>query len=127
MMGVQPIELPSLNRISHRPTLQIQELVALSYDIHPRLMTSRSRDRDHAWPRQVAMYLTRKLTKRSLPAIGKAFGDRDHTTVIHAIRAVERRMFSDPTVWTQVQALRGVLERGALNRKPVETGGINAL
>jgi chromosomal replication initiator protein len=105
---IRPIALPSLSRISHRPTVQIQELVALSYGIHPRLMTSRSRT--HAWPRQVAMYLTRELTKRSLPSIGEAFGNRHHTTVLHAIRTVERRMKTDPFDNADVLALRKVLE-----------------
>lgn len=113
MAGLQRLELPSCNRISHRPTLQIQELVALSYDVHPRIMTGLSRDRAHCWPRQVAMYLTRKLTNRSLPAIGAAFGGRDHTTVIHAIRQVEKRMKSSRLLRADVKALRKVLERGA--------------
>lgn len=106
---VKPIPLPSLCRISHRPTLQIQELVALSYGLHPRHMTSASRDKGHVWPRQVAMYLTRVLTKRSLPQIGAAFGHRHHTTVLHAIRSVEARMKSDPLDRADVAALKKAL------------------
>jgi chromosomal replication initiator protein len=105
---IEPIALPSQTRISHRPTVQIQELVALSYGIHPKLMTRQSRI--HAWPRQVAMYLTRELTKRSLPAIGEAFGGRHHTTVLHAIRTVVQRMNEDPLDRADVLALRKVLE-----------------
>jgi len=90
--------------------LQIQELVALSYGIHPHCMTGKSRNQTQAWPRQVAMYLSRKITKQSLPNIGKAFGNRDHTTVIHAIRRVEQRMEEYPLDKADVAALRKVLE-----------------
>lgn len=109
-VGLEPIVLPSMTRISHRPTVQIQELVALSYGLHPRHMTATSRDRRHAWPRQVAMYLTREILHRSLPSIGTAF-HRDHTTVLHAIRRVEERMARDPFDYADVLALREVLER----------------
>lgn len=102
------IELPT-SKIAHRPTLQIQELVALSYGIHPKCMTARDRDRSFAWPRQVAMYLTRELTKRSLPSIGKAFGKRHHTTILHGIRAVEQRIKANPDYEADVSALRRVL------------------
>jgi len=60
------------------------------------------------------MYLTRKLTHRSLKAIGNAYGLRDHTTVIHAIRCVEKRMETDPYDCADVLALRDVLERDAI-------------
>lgn len=106
---MKPIELPSLTRVSHRPTLQIQELVAVSYGIHPKHMVSPSRDRAHAWPRQRAMYLTRKLTHRSLPAIGEAFGHRHHTTVLHAIRAVEQRMAEDDFERADIEAFEKAL------------------
>lgn len=58
-----------------------------------------------ARPRQVAMYLARSLTAQSLPAIGRSFG-RDHTTVMHAVEAVERRMAFDEVVADRVQTLR---------------------
>lgn len=105
------IELPSRTRVSHRPTTQIQELVAVSYGLHPRHMMSSERGRSISWPRQIAMYLTRELTKRSLPCIGTAFGHRHHTTVIHAIRAVEKRMLNDPLAKADVEAFRKALAR----------------
>jgi chromosomal replication initiator protein len=108
---MEPIELPSRTRVSHRPTTQIQELVAVSYGLHPKHMVSPERRRDIAWPRQIAMYLTRQLTQRSLPSIGEAFGHRDHTTVIHAIKAVEKRMQADPLYRADVQALRKALTK----------------
>jgi chromosomal replication initiator protein len=104
---INGIELPS----RRQPTCKIQQLVALSFGLDPRCMTIRSTDAEHVWPRQVAMYLTRKLTKRSLPAIGAAFG-RHHSTVLHAIRAVEARMKVDPMDKADVAALRRALENG---------------
>lgn len=106
---LKPIPLPSRCRISHRPTVQIQEIVSLSYGIHPKHMVSRERTQPTAWVRQIAMYLTRELTKRSLPEIGRAFGGRDHTTVIHAIRKVEKRMAEDCLVAADIAALRKAL------------------
>lgn len=105
----KPIPLPSRCRISHRPTVQIQELVALSYGIHPRHMVSREQTQPTAWIRQIAMYLTRELTNRSLPEIGRAFGGRDHTTVIHAIRQVKKRMSEDCLVAADIEALQKAL------------------
>jgi chromosomal replication initiator protein len=105
------IELPSRSRVSHRPTTQIQELVALSYGLHPASMTSPNREMRVAHPRQIAMFLTREITHRSLPEIGRCFGGRDHSTVIHAIRAVRQRMKRDPFVKADVEALRKALTR----------------
>lgn len=55
-------------------------------------MTSRCRERRYGHRRQEAMYLCRRLTKHSMPQIGRFFGGRDHTTVLHAIRSTEQRM-----------------------------------
>jgi chromosomal replication initiator protein len=59
-----------------------------------------------AWPRQVAMYLTRELTSESLPAIGRQFGGRDHTTVLHAWRRTSARLAADPERREAVDKLR---------------------
>lgn len=65
-------------------------------------------------PRQIAMYLTKKLSDRSFPGIGKVFGDRDHTTVMHAIRKVETLMSRDPGFAETVELLRArILDRCA--------------
>jgi chromosomal replication initiator protein len=109
--AMRGIGLPSRTRVSHCPTRQIQELVAVSYGLHPLSMTSRIRDARIARPRQIAMFLTREITHRSLIEIGRVFGGRDHTTVIHAIRAVEQRMKADPLVLADVEALRKALAR----------------
>ena len=58
-----------------------------------------------AWPRQVAMYLARELTDQTLPAIGRAFGGRNHTTVMHACRRTAERMSADREAYETVQRL----------------------
>lgn len=80
----------------HPPAIAlIQERVAAAFDIPLAEMTSHRRSRSVARPRQVAMYLAKCLTPRSLPDIGRRFGGRDHTTVIHAIRQIEKLRAAD--------------------------------
>jgi len=69
----------------------IQREVAAHYSLPVGIMTGQTRIRDHAWPRQEAMALAARLTEQSLVNIGRLFGNRDHTTVIHAIRRVGKR------------------------------------
>lgn len=73
----------------------IQKIVAEYYRIKVADLKSKVRTKQIAHPRQLAMALAKELTNRSLPEIGKAFGDRDHTTVLHACRAVEKRCKED--------------------------------
>ncbi len=73
----------------------IQRKVAEYFDIRLADMKSQKRPKNIAYPRQIAMYLSRTLTSSSLPAIGEAFGGRDHTTVLHAYKAVESRLQQD--------------------------------
>lgn len=76
-----------------RPLIcHIQRATARHFKLPQSDMVSSRRPREVAWARQDAMYLARKLTLKSLPDIGRRFGHRDHTTVIHAIRAVEKRL-----------------------------------
>ena len=88
----------------------IQAVVAGYYHIPATEMVSARRGRTIAWPRQVAMYLARELTPKSLPNIGRCFGGRDHTTVIHAIKAVETRMKDDINLVRDIAVIRGALE-----------------
>ena len=74
---------------------QIQRKVADFYRARPSDMTSKRRNRSAVRPRQAAIYLCRKLTNMSLPEIGRIFGGRNHTTVLHACREVERRAAQD--------------------------------
>jgi len=63
-----------------------------------------------ARPRQVAMYLAKQLTPRSLPEIGKRFGGRDHTTIMHGVRRIEELMATDSQLSDDLQLLRRQLQ-----------------
>lgn len=86
--------------------IDIQQAVAEAFGIRLIDMTSARRARSVARPRQVAMYLARQLTLKSLPQIGRAFGDRDHTTVMHAIKQVEILASLDPDFGERIVILR---------------------
>jgi chromosomal replication initiator protein len=73
-------------------------------------MFSERRSRSVARPRQIAMYLAKQLTQRSLPEIGRKFGGRDHTTVMHAVRKVEELRSQDQAFADDVDMLRRMLE-----------------
>ena len=104
--------LHDLLRASNRRVTieEIQKKVAEHYNIRLADMSSARRARAVARPRQVAMYLSKQLTSRSLPEIGRKFGDRDHTTVMHAVRKVEELCATDPTFSEDVELLRRMLE-----------------
>ena len=89
---------------------EIQKRVALHFNIRLSDMHSARRARAVARPRQVAMYLAKQLTARSLPEIGRRFGGRDHTTVMHAVRKVEELRERDSTFAEDVDLLRRMLE-----------------
>lgn len=90
-----------------RSTLPIiKASVAQAFDITVRELESDRRARRVARPRQVAMFLSRELTTRSLPEIGRAFGGRDHTTVMHACRTIENLMPRDLALKSIVEDLR---------------------
>ena len=90
---------------------QIQRRVAEHFDIRLADMTSKRRPANIAFPRQVAMYLARELTKSSLNEIGDAFGGRDHGTVLHAHRLVKKRVKDDEKTRQVVSMLDGELQR----------------
>ena len=89
---------------------EIQKRVAEHYSIRQTEMTSSRRARAVARPRQVAMYLSKQLTNRSLPEIGRKFGNRDHTTVMHAVSRVTELMQADGDFAEGVELLRRMLE-----------------
>ncbi|MDX2027680.1 MAG: chromosomal replication initiator protein DnaA [Alphaproteobacteria bacterium] len=89
---------------------EIQKKVAEHYNIRVSDMHSARRARQVARPRQVAMYLAKQLTPRSLPEIGRKFGGRDHTTVIHAVRKIEELSAFDPAFREDVDLLRRLLQ-----------------
>lgn len=89
---------------------EIQKRVAEHFNIRVADMSSARRARAVARPRQVAMYLAKQLTARSLPEIGRKFGGRDHTTVMHAVKKVEELRTTDPAFAEDVELLRRMLE-----------------
>jgi chromosomal replication initiator protein len=89
---------------------EIQKRVAEHFKIRVSDMSSARRSRAVARPRQVAMYLSKQLTSRSLPEIGRAFGGRDHTTVIHAVRKIEELVKADTAFAEDVELLTRMLE-----------------
>jgi chromosomal replication initiator protein len=89
----------------------IQKRVADHYQIRHSDMTSKRRPNAIAFPRQIAMYLSRQLTRHSLQEIGEAFGGRDHGTVIHAVKTVENMMEQDDSVRGSVDFLKTQLAK----------------
>ena len=89
----------------------IQKKVAEHFDIRLADMTSRRRPQNVAFPRQVAMYLSRTLTGQSLADIGECFGGRDHGTVIHACKLIEKRAAKDQRLRQTVSFLEQSLQR----------------
>jgi chromosomal replication initiator protein len=100
-----------LRATDRRVTIEeIQKRVAEHYNIRLSDMHSARRARAVARPRQVAMYLAKQLTTRSLPEIGRKFGGRDHTTVMHAVKKVEELRSLDASFGDDVELLRRMLE-----------------
>ena len=115
----RPITLETTQEVLHdllrandrRVTIEeIQKRVAEHYNIRLADMHSARRARAVARPRQVAMWLCKQLTPRSLPEIGRKFGGRDHTTVMHAVRKVEELLVSDRSLAEDIELLRRMLE-----------------
>ena len=84
---------------------QIHRLFAEQYDLRIQDLIGPRRTKNIVYPRQIAMYVTRQLTPLSLPEIGKAFGGRDHTTVLHAINNIEKKMKAKPDFNKTVDSL----------------------
>ena len=87
----------------------IQKKIADFYKLDPRDFQSQQRSRRVARPRQVAMFLAREITARSLPEIGRRFGGRDHTTVLHACRRIAALCSEDPTFKQEIDFLKQIL------------------
>ena len=99
-----------LRSIDRKTTIdEIQKKVAEHFNISVKELQSSRRARTVARPRQVAMYLAKQLTSRSLPEIGRKF-DRDHTTVMHAVRKVEELIIEDQSLAENIEILRRTLE-----------------
>lgn len=88
----------------------IQKLVASRYNVSRSDILSERRTAVVVRPRQIAMYLSKTLTLRSLPEIGRRFGGRDHTTVLHAVRKIEKAIGDDTTMNEEVELLKRMLQ-----------------
>ncbi|MEJ9281358.1 MULTISPECIES: chromosomal replication initiator protein DnaA [Ureibacillus] len=87
----------------------IQKVVGEHYNIRLEDFSSKKRTKSIAFPRQVAMYLSRELTDFSLPKIGEEFGGRDHTTVIHAHEKIEKMLKEDKQLQEEIKQIRSML------------------
>lgn len=84
----------------------ILKVVSRHYGVTRSDLLSQRRHRSVVWPRQIGMYLAKHLTARSLPEIGRRFGNRDHTTVLHAIRKIEGVIDGNPRVRDEIEELK---------------------
>ncbi|MDR3143318.1 MAG: chromosomal replication initiator protein DnaA [Puniceicoccales bacterium] len=116
------VDVPTLSRLLRDifqeekqiqvPLEFIQQKVAEHYHLKLADMLSKKRPANIAFPRQVAMYLSRLITSQSLAEIGQMFGGRDHSTVIHACKTVENMMEQDPAIKRSVEHLKQTLQKG---------------
>ena len=113
--GARPVTIENLNvwladflrAYDRRVTIEeIKKKVAEHYGLKVQDLESPNRSRSIVRPRQISMFLARKLTPRSYPEIGRRFGNRDHTTVMHAYETIERLTAIDPTFADEVEQLR---------------------
>jgi len=112
------------NLTPHVTVREIQEAVCEHFDIPMIEMISDRRARPVARPRQIAMYFSREFTPFSLPNIGRFFGGRDHTTIMHGITQVERLIREDKEVRHQVKTIRerlvSVKGNSVVDKSPTE-------
>jgi chromosomal replication initiator protein len=96
---------------------RVQQLVCEAFALSHDELLSSSRAARVSWPRQVAMYLSREHTQESLPSIGRSFGGRNHTTVMHAVKRTVERLATDPEAFEAVQELTARLTSGGSDRR----------
>jgi chromosomal replication initiator protein len=87
----------------------ILRIISRHFGVSKGDLLSQRRHRSVVWPRQVGMYLAKQLTARSLPEIGRRFGNRDHTTVLHAIRKIEGQLADNPRLKDELEELKKLL------------------
>ena len=88
---------------------KIQNVTSNFYSINLEEMLSQRRSRPLARPRQIAMYLAKKLTTRSLPEIGRKFANRDHTTVIHAVKTIDKLCQNSEEIRKNVEDIKSII------------------
>jgi chromosomal replication initiator protein len=89
----------------------ILRAVSRHYSVSKADILSQRRHRSVVWPRQIGMYLAKQLTQRSLPEIGRRFGDRDHTTVLHAIRKIDKQLEDNTRLRDELDDIKRQLSR----------------
>ena len=99
--GNQPVRIDDILRV-----------VGRHYNVPKSDLLSPRRARSIVLPRQIGMYLAKKLTPRSLPEIGRRFGGRDHSTVLHAVRKIERELASNEKLKSEIDLLTRIIEQG---------------
>ncbi|MBB4661047.1 chromosomal replication initiator protein DnaA [Conexibacter arvalis] len=107
---------PGSSQPRRRTLTEIQEATCERLGVSPEALRSPDRSARVAWARQVAMYLSRELTDETLPSIGRAFGGRNHTTVLHACRRASERMAADAEAFELVQGLTARLQEPDADR-----------
>jgi len=92
------------------PTLDAVKRAAMrTFNVSKSDLESPCKQQSIVYPRQIAMYLCRTLTQKSLPQIGRSFGKRDHTTVLHAVRKITKKMDMDPDLAMDVDRVTETL------------------
>ena len=87
----------------------ILRIVSRHFGVSKGDLLSQRRHRSVVWPRQIGMYLAKQLTARSLPEIGRRFGNRDHTTVLHAIRKIDNELSGNTRLREELEELKKLL------------------
>ena len=88
---------------------EIIKTVSRHFGVSKPDILSQRRHRSVVWPRQIGMYLSKQMTARSLPEIGRRFGNRDHTTVLHAIRKIDKELAANPRLRDELEDLKKML------------------
>jgi hypothetical protein len=111
-LGLEPPsgrQYHSVTAVAPVTVADIQRTVADHFDIPRETMSDATRKRTHARPRQIAMFFARDIARKSYPRIGALFGHRDHTTVLHAVRTVQRMMSESEGFSHTIETLRNTL------------------
>ena len=95
---------------------EVQAIVAAHFQLSVEQLTSPNRTNAVSWPRQVAIHIARDLTGASLPAIGRAFGGRNHATVVHACKRVSERLKNDQQVVDEIATLLALVSARQADR-----------
>jgi chromosomal replication initiator protein len=98
-----------VNQVKTVSVDKIQNTVANFFNIPMNEMLSQRRSRPLARPRQIAMYLSKQLTTRSLPEIGRRFANRDHTTVIHAVKTIKKISEQDAEMKKNIDLIKNLI------------------